>query len=115
MAQRLYHRQRHAPAGAALRGVHAALALLLAAAGAKNHGDELALFVRQYAEKNDKKVDVHRLAAAADAQPAPSRCSGCTCFSSMVPLCFFFFTQIHLLYDAILESENTKITFIDLN
>ena len=51
-----------------MRAVQAALALLLAAAGAKNHGDELALFVRQYAEKNDRKtVDVHRLAAAADA------------------------------------------------
>ena len=51
-----------------MRGVHAALAVLLAAAGAKNHGDELALFVRQYAEKNDRKtVDVHRLAAAAGA------------------------------------------------
>ena len=47
-----------------MRAVHAALALLLAAAGAKNHGDELALFVRQYAEKTlTKTVDVHRLAA----------------------------------------------------
>ena len=43
-----------------MRAVQAALALLLAAAGAKNHGDELALFVRQYAEKNDKKVDVRK-------------------------------------------------------
>ena len=52
-----------------MRAVQAALALLLAAAGAKNHGDELALFVRQYAEKTLTKtaVDVHRLAAAADA------------------------------------------------
>ena len=37
-----------------MRAVHAALALLLAAAGAKNHGDELALFVRQYAEKTQE-------------------------------------------------------------